>query len=71
MARNYETVHAELENSKAELAKVEAMTEEEVCYIYNVDYKSEIVNEISEDIASLEKEVEPITPEVYEPEYDY
>lgn len=71
MARNYETVHAELENSKAELAKVKAMTEEEVCYIYNVDYISEIVNEISEDIASLEKEVEYLTSEVYEPEYDY
>ena len=39
--------------------------------IYNVDSKSEIVKIISEDIEALEREVEYLTPEIYEPEYDY
>lgn len=71
MARNYETALAELNSSKAELAEIEAMTDEKACYIYNVDSKSEIVKSISEDIEALEKEVEYLTPEIYEPEYDY
>jgi hypothetical protein len=29
------------------------------------------VKSISEDIEALEKEVEYLTPEIYEPEYDY
>jgi len=45
--------------------------EEEACYIYNVDSKSEIVKIISEDIEALEREVEYLTPKIYEPEYDY
>lgn len=71
MARNYETALAELNSSKAELAEIEAMTDEKACYIYNVDSKSEIVKIISEDIEALEREVEYLTPEIYEPEYDY
>lgn len=71
MARNYETALAELNSSNAELAEIEAMTDEKACYIYNVDSKSEIVKIISEDIEALEREVEYLTPEVYEPEYDY
>lgn len=71
MARNYETALAELNSSNAELAEIEAMTDEKACYIYNVDSKSEIVKIISEDIEALEREVEYLTPEIYEPEYDY
>lgn len=71
MTRLYETALAELEDSKAELKEIEAMTDEQACYIYNVDDKSEIVKIISEDIESLEKEVEDLTPEIYEPEYTY
>lgn len=71
MARNYETALAELEATEVELAEIEAMTEEETCYIYNVDSKAEIVKIVNEDIESLEREVDYLTPEVYEPEYDY
>lgn len=71
MARNYETALAEYESSKAELAEIEVMTEEKACYIYNVDSKSDIVKILSEDIENLEREVENLTPEIYEPEYDY
>lgn len=71
MARFYETALAELERSKIELAEIEAMTDEKACYIYNVDSKSDIVKILSEDIESLEREVENLTPEICEPEYDY
>lgn len=71
MARIYETALAELNSSKAELAEIEAMTDEKACYIYNVDSKSEIVKILSEDIEALKREVEYLTPEIYEPEYDY
>lgn len=71
MARNYETALAELNSSNAELAEIKAMTDEKACYIYNVDSKSDIVKILSEDIESLEREVENLTPEIYEPEYDY
>lgn len=33
MARNYETALAELNSSNAELAEIEAMTDEKTCYI--------------------------------------
>lgn len=71
MTRLYKTALAELENSKAELKEIEAMTDEQACYIYNVDSKSDIVKILSEDIESLEREVEDLTPEIYEPEYTY
>lgn len=71
MTRLYETALADLECSKAELKEIEAMTDEQACYIYNVDSKSDIVKILSEDIESLEREVEDITPEIYEPEYTY
>lgn len=71
MARNYETALAELESTRLELAIIEAMTEKEACYTYNVDNKAEIVKSVSEDIEALEREVEYLTPEIYEPEYDY
>lgn len=71
MARLLETAAAELVNARQELAAIEAMTDKKACYIYNVDSKSEIVKMISEDIASLEKEVESLTPEVYEHEFNY
>lgn len=71
MTRLYETALADLENSKAELKEIEAMTDEQACYIYNVDSKSDIVKILSEDIESLEREVEDLTPKIYEPEYTY
>ena len=71
MARIYEIALAELESSKLELKEIEAMTEGQACYMYNVDSKSEIVKMISEEIEALEIEVEYLTPEIYEPEYDY
>lgn len=71
MTRLYETALAELESSKVELKELEAMTDEQACYIYNVDSQSEIVKILLEDIEALEREVEYLTPEIYEPEYDY
>ena len=84
MARSYETALAELENARVELEALNMIGEEEACYIYNVDRvlepletiydvdsKSEIVKIISEDIEALEREVEYLTPKIYEPEYDY
>lgn len=71
MARNFETALAELESSRNELRNIKAMTDEKVCYIYNVDSRSEIEKMISEDIASLEREVEYLTHEVYEHEFNY
>lgn len=71
MARNYETASIELENARQKLAAIETMTDEKACYIYNVDSKSEIVKILSEEIESLEREVEYLTPEIYEPEYNY
>lgn len=69
MARLYETALAELESSKAELKEVQAMTNEKACYIYNVDSKAEIETILREEIEALEKEVEYLTPTVYEYEY--
>jgi len=57
MARSYETALAELENKKGELEALNTIGEEEVCYIYNVDSKSEIVKILSNEI-----EVEYLTP---------
>lgn len=62
MARNYETALAGLNNAKQELAVIEAMTDEQVCYIYNVDSKADLLIEVSEDIEYLEKEVEYLAP---------
>lgn len=62
MARNYETTLAELNNAKQELAVIEAMADEQVCYIYNVDSKADLLIEVSEDIEYLEKEVEYLAP---------
>lgn len=69
MARLYETALAELESSKAELEEIQAMTNEKACYIYNVDSKAEIETMLREEIEALEKEVEYLTPTVYEYEY--
>ena len=71
MARTYETALAELENAKVELEALGTISNEEACSIYNVDSKSEIVKILSEEIESLEREVEYLTPEIYEPEYNY
>lgn len=71
MTRSYEIALAELEALRAELETLNTISEEEACYIYNVDCKSEIVKILSEDIEALEREVEYLTPEMYEPEYNY
>ena len=71
MARSYETALAELENARVELEALSTISNEKACYIYNVDSKAEIVKILSEDIEALEREVDYLTPEIYEPEYDY
>lgn len=71
MTRSYETALAELNNAIQELAAIKAMTDEKACYIYNVDNKSEIAKILSDDIEALEREVDYLTPEIYEPEYNY
>lgn len=70
MARLYETALAEFNEAQAELAEIEAMSEAEACYLYNVESKAEIVKILSEEIESLQTEVDYLTPEVYEPEYN-
>lgn len=62
MARSYETALAELENKRGELEVLSTISEEEVCYVYNVDSKSEIVKILSDEIETLEREVEYLTP---------
>ena len=62
MARSYETAVAELENKRGELEALSTISEEEVCYVYNVDSKSEIVKILSDEIETLEREVEYLTP---------
>lgn len=69
MARIYEQVKEELTDTREELAAVEAMSEAEACYRYNVNSKAEIAQILNEEIESLEKEVDYLTPEVYEYEY--
>lgn len=43
-----------LERCYTELGKVKAMTEEEVCALYNADTKEEIIALIQEEITALE-----------------
>lgn len=71
MARFYETALAELDKMREEFSSLTSMSEEKACYIYNVDSKDEIENMLREEIEALEKEVEYLTPTVYEPEYNY
>ena len=71
MTRLYETALIELQEAREELQLIASMTEDEACYIYNVDSKSEIVKALNEEIAALEKEVEYLTPAVYEYEFEY
>lgn len=70
MTRLYETALAEFNEAQAELAEIEAMSDEQACYIYNVESKAEIEKILSEEIGSLQTEVDDLTPEVYEPEYN-
>ena len=53
MARSYETALAELENKRGELEALSTISEEEVCYVYNVDSKSVIVKILSDEIETL------------------
>lgn len=70
MARLYETALEEFNEAQAEHAEIEAMSDEQACYLYNVESKAEIVKILSEEIESLQTEVDYLTPEVYEPEYN-
>lgn len=63
MARLYETALTELEDAKAELADIQAMSEEEACSIYNVDSKAEIENRLNEIIAILEADANNAAPD--------
>lgn len=63
MTRIYEQALEELNDTREELEAVEAMSEAEACDLYNVDYKAEIVNALNEEIESLEREVESLTPD--------
>lgn len=71
MARFYNTVLIELNEAREELSSLTSMSDEKACYLYNVDSKTEIENMLREEIEALEKEVEYLTPTVYEPEYNY
>lgn len=71
MARFYETALAELDKMREEFSSLTSMSDEKACYLYNVDSKTEIENMLREEIEALEKEVEYLTPIVYEPEYNY
>lgn len=71
MARFYETAKTELDNARVELEALNTISNEEACYIYNVDSKSEIENLLKEEIESLLNEVAYLTPEIYEPEFNY
>lgn len=62
MARIYEQALEELNDIREELEAAEAMSEAEACDLYNVNYKIEIVNALNEEIESLEREVESLTP---------
>lgn len=62
MTRNYETALVELEALRAELETLNTISEEEACYIYNIDCKADKVIEVSEDIEYLEREVERLAP---------
>lgn len=62
MARSYEIALAELEALRAELETLNTISEEEACYIYNVDCRADKVIEVSEDIEYLEREVERLAP---------
>lgn len=71
MARIYEQVLEELTEAREEFTLIEAMSEDEACYTYNTDSKAELVKVLNEEIEALEKEVEYLTPVVYESEYNY
>lgn len=47
---------SDIEELKAELAEVLDMSDSEVCECYNVDEKSEAIEDLQREIRSLEKE---------------
>lgn len=65
MARSYEIALAELEALRAELETLNTISEEEACYIYNVDCRADKVIEVSEDIEYFTKEVERLAPDTF------
>lgn len=71
MAQFYDIALTELNEAREELSSLTSMSDEKACYMYNVDSKAEIETMLREEIEALEKEVEYLTPTVYEPEYNY
>lgn len=59
---------SDIEELKAELAEVLDMPEPEVCERYNVDEKSEAIEDLQREIKSLEKEEFDTTEEELERE---
>lgn len=57
-----------LEALYRDLDRIESMSEEEVCKIYNADCKSDIIEVIEEEIATYES---LLIPESQEMEMDY
>ena len=49
-----------LDALERDLERIESMSEEEVCKIYNADCKSDIIEVIEEEIATYKKLLEPI-----------
>lgn len=54
---------AELAEAQAELADLQAMSEEEACKVYNVDSKAEAENRLNEIIAMLETDTKNLAPD--------
>lgn len=63
MAQPYEIVLADLNEARAELLDIQAMSEEEACSIYNVDSKAEAENRLNEIIAMLETDTNNAAPD--------
>lgn len=63
MAHVYETALAELDEAQAELADIQAMSEEKACSIYKVDSKAEAENRLKEIIAILEADAKNLAPD--------
>lgn len=71
MSRFYADALAELESLRVELSEIEAAADEDVCRLYRVDRKPEIVQLIAEEIESLEREVEYLAPATFEVACNY
>ena len=53
-----DNIYSEIEKANDELKAIETMTEDEVCDMYNVDYKVEAITLINEELTSLRSELQ-------------